>query len=99
VAFDTPDSRIFTPLDPPKLVGRAEDGYGVRTVHLDFYDVVGRSVGSITATCPECPGGIFVTWSASPRLLPGRYVVRAYALDLVGNKSATREIAIYVLTT
>lgn len=99
VTIDTDNGTIFTPLAPADITGRADDAYGIHAVTLDFYDVTGRGVATTTAMLTLSPGGTHVDWTASAHVLPGRYIVRAYAFDMVGNKSAPAEINVVIART
>lgn len=93
VRFTTADGSIITQLDTERIRGTATDDNAVRSVTLDFYDVAGRGVASSQTICTGCPGTP-VTWEASSTPLVGRYVVRAYATDGVGNRSPEASITV-----
>jgi hypothetical protein len=95
VTFTTADGAIFLPGPTPTLEGTVADDWALRSVTLDFYDVTGRAAATMLANC-ACAGATASPWQAVPRLLPGRYVVKAYALDEVGNKSGFASITILV---
>ena len=99
IAVTTSDGAIFTPLNLPKIDGIAADNIGVREVILDFYDVTGRGVASFHASCGPCPGGGNVQWTATQTPLVGRFVVRAYARDMVGNRSDFAELSVTIVRT
>ncbi|MFN2615351.1 MAG: Ig-like domain-containing protein [Actinomycetota bacterium] len=86
VTITTPPGAIFTPLDPPLIQGTVHDDHGVSRVILDFYDVTGRGIASYNATCYGCPAAD-AQWTLTTTPLIGRFIVRAYAYDTVGNKS------------
>lgn len=93
----TANGTIFTPFNLPQIEGTAEDERGVHSIVLDFYDVTGRGIASRRTSCAMCPGGTRVTWMGRDTPLVGRFVVRAYALDLVGNRSLHDEIAVVIV--
>lgn len=93
VRFTTPDGTVITQLDQTRVRGVADDDHGVRTITLDFYDIAGRGVASSQTICTGCPGTP-TSWEASTTPLVGRYVVRAYATDIVGNRSLEASITV-----
>jgi hypothetical protein len=97
VSFTTTDGAVFLPGPQAQFTGTASDDWALKGVTLDFYDVLGRPVATMNAAC-QCYGLPQSPWSLVPHLLPGRYVVRAYALDLVGNKSDTATITVLILS-
>lgn len=97
VAFTTPDGKLFGPSDAMRIEGHATDDFGTSWITLDFYDVSGRAVATTRAQCAACNTRTpQATWVSNFQPLPGRYVVKAFAFDLVGNKSveATRAIIV-----
>jgi large repetitive protein len=92
VRFSTADGSIITQLDTARIRGTAEDNHAVKSITLDFYDVAGRGSSSQTI-CTGCPGAS-VTWEAASTPLVGRYVIRAYATDVVGNRSPEATITV-----
>lgn len=97
VSFATQEGTIFLPTDSTMLEGNVTDDWGLRAVTLDFYDVSGRATTTAIAVC-DCYQKRTATWKSVPHLLPGRYIVRAYAHDAVGNKSETRSISIITVS-
>jgi len=95
VRFTTADGAIFLPGPTPTLQGVASDDWSLRSVTLDFYDVTGRATATMLANC-TCIGATSVSWQVVPHLLPGRYIVKAYAIDEVGNKSPFAAISVVV---
>lgn len=93
VRFTTADGSIITQLDTQRIRGTADDDHAVKSITLDFYDVAGRGVASSQTICTGCPGAD-VTWEAASTPLLGRYVIRAYANDSVGNKSLQASISV-----
>lgn len=93
ITISTQDGALFTPLTPVRISGTATDANGVASVTLDFYDALGRGVASRRASCSGCPDAAQVSW-LSTFAPTGRFVVRAYALDIVGNRSAPATITI-----
>lgn len=92
VRFSTANGTIITQLDTTRIRGTADDDHAVKSVTLDFYDAAGRGSSSQTI-CTGCPGAD-VTWEAASTPLVGRYVVRAYATDAVGNRSPEATITV-----
>ncbi|MFA5891289.1 MAG: Ig-like domain-containing protein [Actinomycetota bacterium] len=97
VSISTSDETFFTPLQPVRITGGAQDNFGVQSITLDFIDMAGRGVASRTVSCAGCPFASLVSWET--RFAPtGRYIVKAWALDRVGNRSAPATITITNLT-
>ena len=97
ISISTSDETVFTPLRPVRITGSAEDNIGVASISLDFYDMAGRGVASRTVSCSGCPFASLVAWES--RFAPtGRFVLKAWALDRVGNRSAPVTITITNLT-
>ena len=89
VAITTEENRIFGPGEAFTVSGTATDDYGVRRVRIDFYNVAGTQVATMDATL-DAPDGAQTTWTATGTgLVPGRYTVRATALDVNGLNSTT----------
>jgi hypothetical protein len=89
--------QIVLPWQTPRIEGTAVDGFAVDRIDLGFYDVLGRGVASYRAICPQCPVGDEVTWrnDRSPDI--GRFVVKVYAVDHVGNRSPEQEVVITIV--
>jgi len=88
VAVDGSGTVLVTPLDDPAVTGTATDNHGISRIELEIDNAItGVRARTVTASsCPECPGTP-VTWRALLSLPPGVYTVRAYAVDLAGNRS------------
>lgn len=88
ITMDGAGPHVFLPLDAVTLEGGAADDYGVARVELEYEDAItGKQVLAETAQdCAGCPNAP-VRWKATPGLSPGVYTVRAFAVDLVGNRS------------
>jgi hypothetical protein len=99
VRITTPDGVVFLPGDHFRVAGTAADTFGVSNIVLDFYDAVGRGIAGTSASCSGCPFSTTVTWSGTLNLLPGRYIVKAYAVDRAGNRSDLASIAVVKATT
>lgn len=97
ISISTSDETVFTPLHAVRITGTARDNIGVESVQIDFYDLAGRGVASRTVSCSGCPFASLVAWES--RFAPtGRFVVKAWALDRVGNRSDPATITITNLT-
>lgn len=95
----TPDGAVFLPGQTVKIQGTATDDYGVESVSLDFYDLTGRGVSSHRAICDRCPTGKQVEWRSAETPLIGRFVVRVYATDRVGNRSVEQSVIVTIVRT
>lgn len=98
VDISTEDGSIFL-LKVPQIEGTASDDYGVLRVELAFYDLAGRGVSSSIAICGLCPVGKQVSWRSSETPLLGRFIVKAYAVDRVGNRSVEQQITVTIART
>lgn len=99
VTITSADNQIFFPGQLPEIKGFATDNLGVDDIRLDFYDLAGRGVMSSQAICDLCPSGTLVQWRSSQTPLAGRFVVKVYANDRVGNRSLEKSIVITVVRT
>lgn len=98
LTITTATGQIVLPGQPVRIEGTASDEFGVDRIDLGFYNLLGRGVGSIRAICPQCPTGKFVQWRADPPPdLIGRFVVKVYAVDRVGNRSFEQELTITII--
>lgn len=92
VTITTRDGTIFLPSQTPRIEGTATDNVGVQGVEVRISDILETDVRVRIATCAGCPSGTAVDWYIQPGLPPGRYEVRAYAIDRAGNRSNPAEI-------
>ena len=93
----TDSDSIVLPGQTPRIEGTATDNYGVERVDLGFYDILGRGVGSYRAICDRCPTGASVRWRNDRSPAIGRFVVKVYAVDRVGNRSPEQELVITIV--
>lgn len=96
VTFKTSSGTIFTPLHPVLVEGDVHDDHAASRVILDFYDVTGHGIASWRATCYGC-GTTDAKWTLTHSPLVGRFIVRAYSYDTVGNKSEFAEISVIIV--
>ena len=89
---------LVPPLVPIVIAGTASDNVGVDRVELEIDQRIGgaRVLNWTADSCSGCPGSS-VAWQATPPLLPGVYLVNAYAVDVAGNRSVGVQITIVVL--
>lgn len=89
LTIDIADGAILAPPDELAITGTALDDTGVARVVADFYDIRGERVApsDVQMGTPAADGR--VAWRAYPMapLPPGRYEVRARAVDVFGNAS------------
>lgn len=81
------DGAIFLPTQRPTIRGTARDDLGVLAIELHFFDLLANDVLVRNAVCNACPAGTDVEWSFAHDLPPGRYTVKAWAVDRAGNRS------------
>lgn len=101
----TTSGSIVLPVDPgldgfessPRIEGTATDDYGVERIDLGFYDILGRGVASYRALCDRCPTGESVRWRSDGSPDVGRFIVKVYAVDRVGNRSPEQELVITIV--
>lgn len=94
------NSKIFRPGDVPLVDGNAFAGLGVHAVKLEFW-LLNRLERAVLAECSACTTSTasYFTYAAEG-LLPGYYVVKAYAVDNAGNFSpAAQRGFVYGLQT
>lgn len=99
VEISTPNGQVFLPGQIPSIAGTATDDFGVLDVRVDFYDLIGRGVMSTRAACSLCPTATSINWSTSQTPMVGRFVVKVYANDRVGNRSLERSIVVTIART
>jgi large repetitive protein len=97
VQITTPDNQVFLPGQTPLIAGVATDNIGVQDVRVDFYDLIGRGIQGVKAICDLCPTGSSVEWRTNQTPVAGRFVVKVYANDRVGNRSFEQSIVITVV--
>lgn len=97
LSITTTSGSLVLPGQTPRIEGIATDEFGVDRIDLGYYDILGRGVASFRAICDRCPTGTSVRWrnDASPKL--GRFVVKVYAVDRVGNRSPEQELVITII--
>lgn len=94
------NSKIFRPGDVPLVDGNAFAGLGVHAVKLEFW--LGNKMERVVlAGCQACKKSTASYWTyQADGLLPGYYVVKAYAVDNAGNFSpAAQRGFVYGLQT
>lgn len=94
------NSKIFRPGDVPLVDGNAFAGLGVNAVKLEFW-LANKMERVVLANCGACKTSSATYWKYSAEgLLPGYYLVRAYAVDNSGNFSpAAQRGFVYGLQT
>ena len=92
----TPTDSIFLPTQVPRIEGSATDDIGVLAVQLEYYDLLGKEAYRVNALCDGCTEPS-VDWQTTFAPLPGRYVVKVYAVDRAGNRSLPTKLIIYRL--
>jgi len=81
------NSKIFRPGDVPLVDGNAFAGLGVHAVKLEFW-LLNKMERAVLAQCSACSTSTASYWTyAADGLLPGYYIVKAYAVDNAGNFS------------
>lgn len=93
----TESGQTILPGQSPRIVGTAKDTFGVERIDLGFYDLLGRGVGSYRAICAQCPVGTDVQWRNERSPAVGRFVIKVYAVDRVGNRSIEQELVMTVI--
>lgn len=94
------NAKVFRPGDVPTVDGNAFAALGVNAVKLEFW-LANRVERAVLATCSACNTATASYWTyKADGLVPGYYVVKAYAVDNNGKFSdpATRGF-IYGLQT
>lgn len=81
------NSKVFRPGDVALVDGNAFAGLGVHAVKLEFW-LLNRLERAVLAGCGACKTGTAAYWKYDASgLIPGYYVVKAYAVDNAGNFS------------
>lgn len=81
------DAKVFRPGDLAIIDGNAFAGLGVYAVKLEFW-LLNKMQRAVLAQCNDCRTGTETHWTyAVDDLLPGYYIVKAYAVDNAGNFS------------